>query len=118
MAKKLVLLIGIIVVVLLILPYCVVSFTDAWSGMGVMLLLLFLVNPAAAGGIGVVVGKDIKKLWWAPLAFAVVFVLCYWLVLSSVVLEFCMYAMAYWLIGSVVMLICALASGAKRPKSQ
>lgn len=118
MAKKLAVLIAALIAVLVILPYCVITFLGAWSGMGAMMLLLFLVNPAVSGGLGVIAGKDIKKLWWIPLAFAVLFMLCYWLVLFIVVLEFYVYAVAYWLLGSVVMLISAMAAGAKPPKTE
>ncbi len=91
--------------VLLALPFLSVTLAEAQSGMGFMLLLMFIANPITALVTGAVCGRKIKYFWWFPLAFSVLFLICYWLVLEEIILDLTIYACIYLLLGVLSLLI-------------
>ena len=72
--------------------------------MGSMILLFFVVNPITAAVINSMIGKDIRKLWWMPALFAIVFLLSYWLVLEEIIIDLIFYAVIYLIIGLIFMI--------------
>ena len=92
-------------VVLLILPLVFVNLAAPHEFMGIMILLFFVVNPIAVVNINAFVGKDIKKLWWFPLSFAIVFLLSYWLILEEIIWDLTIYAGAYIVMGFLAMVV-------------
>ncbi len=97
------------IVVLLILPFVFFNLAKPHEAMGVMMMFFFIINPIASAAIHTFIGKDIKKLCWFPVQFALVFLLSYWLVIEEIVLDLTIYAMVYMLVGVFAMTISWLA---------
>lgn len=97
------------IVVLLILPFVFYNLTKPHEAMGVMMMFFFVVNPITSATIHSFIGKDMKKLCWLPVLFALVFLLSYWLILKEIVLDLTIYAMMYMLVGFFAMAISWLA---------
>ena len=93
------------IIVLLILPLIFVNLSKPHEAMGIFIMFFFVINPIASVATNALIGKDIKKLWWLPIAFALVFLLSYWLILKEIVLDLTIYALAYMVIGFFVMII-------------
>ncbi len=93
------------VAVLLLLPFVAVNLTGAMNAMGTLIILLLAVNPAAAVIIGAVSGRAFKLLWWVPLAFSVLFLPFYWLILREIVPDLTIYACIYLGLGYASALI-------------
>ena len=103
--NKVVVTILIEIFVLLILPLIFVNLSKPHEAMGIFMIFFFVINPVASATTNMFVGKDIKKLWWFPILFALVFLLSYWIVLKEIVLDLTIYAIMYILIGYFVMAI-------------
>ena len=95
--------------VLLILPLIFVNLSEPHDAMGLFMIFFFVINPIASATTNAFVNKDIKKLWWFPILFALVFLLSYWIVLKEIVLDLTIYAFIYMLIGYFVMAISWIA---------
>ena len=96
-------------VVLLALPLIFVNLAKPHEAMGLMMTFFFAINPVASVIVSLFVGKDIKKLWWIPLSFAIVFLLSYWFVLSEIIWDLTIYAIIYALLGLLTMIILWIA---------
>ena len=103
--NKLIFSLSVMLAVLLVVPCGIVLFVDELSGMGLMLILMFLVNPMVSAFLGAWVCREAKKLWWIPLCFGILFMLCYWIALKSVIWDLYVYAVVYWVIGTAALLI-------------
>ena len=104
MKKKMIITFMIMLAVLFILPFIVVKAVEPHEFMGSMILLFFVVNPITAAVINSMIGKDIRKLWWMPALFAIVFLLSYWLVLEEIIIDLIFYAVIYLIIGLIFMI--------------
>ncbi|MBR5140247.1 MAG: hypothetical protein IKV16_04245 [Clostridia bacterium] len=87
---------------MLILPLISRAVESIYLSLGTYVILIFAVNPIASAAINLLVGKDIKTLWWFPILFNVIFLLSYWIVLEEVVWELGIY---YLIISILAMLI-------------
>ena len=103
--RKFSIIIATMIFVLLILPLTFINLAQPHEFMGVMILLFFVVNPIAAVIVSSMVGKDIKKLWWLPMMFCIIFLLSYWFVLKEIILDLIVYAIMYLIIGLIFMFI-------------
>jgi len=103
--KKLIVSFIIMLVILLILPFVFIKTAEPHEFMGIMMLLFFGINPITTAIINSMIGKDIKKIWWMPLLFSIVFLLSYWLVLKEVIFDLMIYAVIYLIIGLIFMFI-------------
>ena len=101
--NKLIFSLSVMITVLLVVPCCIVWFANVPSGMGAMLILMLFVNPAVSGFLGVWVCRATRQLWWIPLLFGILFMVCYWIALGSVIWDLYVYAIAYWVIGTAAM---------------
>lgn len=75
------------------------------TGMGVFFLLFFCVDPLFCGVCGAAAGRDIKRMWWLPMASAGLFVAGTWLFFEMGEPDFLRYAAVYLVIGTVSMLL-------------
>lgn len=91
--------------VLLILPLIFSNLANADAVMGLMMILFFAVNPISSICVNAFIGKDIKRLWWFPISFALLFLLSYWLVLKEILLDLTIYAVIYLLTGALAMAV-------------
>ena len=104
MKKKIIITFILMAAVLFILPFTFVKVAEPHEFMGTMILLFFVVNPITAAVIHSMIGTDIRKLWWMPGLFAVVFLLSYWLVLEEIIIDLTFYAVIYLVIGLIFMI--------------
>ena len=90
--------------VLFLLPFTIVKVAEPHEFMGIMIILFFIVNPIAAAVVNSMIGKVVRKFWWMPALFAIVFLLSYWLVLEEIIIDLMFYAVIYFIIGLIFML--------------
>ena len=103
--KKLSLMAGISLIVLFLIPFILTKLSKPHEFMGIMIFLFFIANPIASAVLNAMIGKDIKKLWWTPAAFAALFLVCYWIVLKEIIVDLSFYAMIYVIIGAISMVL-------------
>lgn len=103
--KKLSIIIIIMLSILFILPLIFINLLEPRDGMGVLIILFFIINPISIISINSIIGKDIKKLWWIPIIFSILFLLSYWLILNEIILELIIYAIIYLIIGIICIII-------------
>ncbi len=104
--KRLIKIIGIIVVTMLIIPIVAINTVKADAGMLVALMLFFVLNPIVSVAVGIFASRDIKFFWFAPILFAVLF----W-VFSCFAYEPAfpiVYSVIYFVISSISMLTATL----------
>ena len=97
--KKIFIFLIIMFIVLFILPFILINISKSHEFMGIMIMLFFVVNPITAAIINSMIGKDIRKMWWMPVLFSIVFLLAYWIVLKEIILDLMFYAVIYLIIG-------------------
>ena len=73
MKKKIISIFITMLIILLILPFVFIQSAKPHEFMGIMMLLFFGVNPITTAIINSMIGKDIKKMWWIPIIFCIVF---------------------------------------------
>ena len=103
--KKIIIAVTIMFLVLTIIPFIFINLSQPHEFMGVMMLLFFVVNPIATATINSMIGNDVKKLWWMPILFCIMFLLSYWLILKEIILDLTIYAIGYLVIGFIFMFI-------------
>ena len=103
--NKLIILSTVKLVVLLAIPLLFISLAKPHEVMGLMMLFFFVINPVTAVIVALFVGKDIKKLWWIPISFAIVFLLSYWFILREIIWDLTVYAIVYALLCFSTMVI-------------
>ncbi|MDE5910639.1 MAG: hypothetical protein K2H52_18235 [Lachnospiraceae bacterium] len=108
MKKNFILWLAVSVVVMLALPWIVVTFVKGDAGMAVCLLLFFAINPIYSVAIGVFSGKDMKHLWSLPIVSAALFLIGTWIFFDMGEMAFVLYAVVYLALGIVTMLISML----------
>lgn len=101
--KKVIFIIIAMLSILLFIPLIFVSLLKPQDGMGMMIIFFFLVNPISAIIINLMIGTDIKKLWYIPGLFSLIFLLSYWLVLKEIILDLIIYAIIYLILGLISM---------------
>ncbi len=91
-------------VITLALPGLAVAFAKSGSGMSVIWLMFFAINPIAAVAIGVFAGKNIPFTWFQPLLLTLLFLMGSWIFLDMREKDFFYYAIIYLLFGYASML--------------
>ena len=102
--KKIFIILTIMLCVLFILPFILINISKSHEFMGITMMLFFVVNPLTTAFINSMIGKDIKRMWWMPILFCIVFLLSYWLVLAEIILDLIFYAVIYIIIGIIFMI--------------
>ena len=88
--------------VMVFLPWLAMQLPQ--SGIDLMFICLFILNPLLAIVLGLMSGTDLRKLWWIPFMAALLFPLLLGIVLGQIVVELYVYAAAYLLVGVLAML--------------
>ena len=96
------------VIVMLLLPWCAVTFVPSDGGMLVSLLLLFAVNPISAVCIGIISGSNPRSLWLHPLLLSALFTVGAWKSLGITVPDRLSYAAVYLAVGYLALLLTIL----------
>ena len=88
--------------VMFFLPWAVNAFVKGDASIGLLLLLLYVVNPVYSAILGWFSGKDIRKMWFLPIFSTLLF-------LSGGIRnpELWIFAGAYLALGVLVMLLSA-----------
>lgn len=92
-------------VLMVLLPWLAVTVVSGEAGMAVCFLLFFAVNPIAAVAVGIFSGRSLRTAWFQPAALAVLFLAGVWLNFDMGEPAFLLYAAAYFLLGSLTMLL-------------
>ena len=103
--NKVFLLMALEFVTMFIMPLLTVNFVHYKSVFLCLILLLLAVYPIVSIIVGIIVGKDIRKLWYIPLINFLLFPRLHWIVFKSVELIFYMYSFGFLVITSVSALI-------------
>lgn len=93
---------------MLIFPAAVIIFSPDDFGMGLFLLLFFIVYPLISALLGGLAGSDIRRLWWMPIVLAAIFPLLFSIVVLQFVWDLYLYSVIYATVGIVFMLITSL----------
>ena len=102
--KKVFIILFALLIVMLILPLVSVRLVSSDAGMSLLIILFLILNPATIIILSIMVGKDIKKLWWTPLLSGIVFPICCSVVFEVLVVELLVYSGMYLGVGTVAML--------------
>jgi len=93
------------VIIMIILPWLVINFVNGDAGMAVCFLLFYAIYPLYSTIIGMIAGRNIKKLWPMPIFVALLFLIGTWCFFEFREIAFLIYAGIYLLIGIIVMLL-------------
>ena len=102
--KKIAIIVISMIIILAITPLIFIKLAQPHEFMGIMILLFFVVNPITSIFVNSMVGRDIKKLWWTPIMFCIIFLLSYWFILKEIILDLMVYAVIYIIIGIIFMI--------------
>ena len=85
--------------IMLLLPWCAVTFAEGVSGMAICFLLFFAVDPVAAICVGVFAGRKFKAAWFQPLLLSALYLVGTWVFFAMGEWAFLLYAAFYLLLG-------------------
>ena len=74
------------------------------SGMGLLFLEFFVVNPILLIALGIMSGTDIKRLWGVPIAVSLAFPLLFGVAIREFVFDLYFYSAIYIPISAIAML--------------
>lgn len=94
-----------IFVVMFGFPWAAVTFVPGDAGMAIMFVLLFGVNSMESLYVGIFSGMAVKQRWFLPLVNSVAFLLGVWTVFDWGNPDFQGYAVAYFALSVLTMLI-------------
>lgn len=96
---------GITIVIMFFLPFVVAKLASECAGMALCMMLFLVINPLYSIILGIISGKNIKKLWHFPIISVVAFLAGVWLFFGIQEPWFLVYATIYLCIGIISMLI-------------
>ncbi len=99
--------------IMLLLPWCAVTFAKGASGMAICILLFFAVDPMAAICVGVFAGRKLKAAWFQPFLLSALFLLGAWVFFDMGEQAFLFYAVVYLVLGYSAAAIAAILSKKK-----
>lgn len=91
--------------VMFLSQFLTVSFIGGNDGLGVTLLLFFVIYPVVSIVFGIISAKEFKKLWFIPVANGVFYLASVWTFLDLFEPAFILYAIVYIAIGLITSLI-------------
>lgn len=74
MKKRAIISVAISIVAMFLIPFLAVNFIYASDALGVLLLLMFVLNPIISIVIGIISGSD-KVMWYLPVINAIIFLI-------------------------------------------
>ncbi len=85
-----------------------VNYVGGNDGLGMILLLFFVVNPIVSIILGIISGKYFKKLFYIPLVNAIFYLASAWIFLEPLETDFILYAVVYAVIGIAAAFVTSL----------
>lgn len=108
MKKKYVIMLIISAAVMFGLPWLALTFGTVNMGLGLSLLLFFVVNTIYSITLGIYSGRNLREMWSLPVVSAVMYLLSAWALFEMGEIVFVIYAGIYLGLGVAAMLITAL----------
>lgn len=105
MKKSIILWLAVSAIIMLVLPWLAVTFVKGDAGMAVCFLLFYAINPIYSVIIGTYAGKDIKRLCSLPFISSILYLLGVWIFFDMGESAFIMYAIIYFILGILAMLV-------------
>lgn len=93
------------VVIMILIPWLVVTFINSDAAMAVSFLLFYAIYPLYATVIGMISGKNVRSMWSMPIIVALLFLIGTWIFFEFKEITFVYYALIYLAISVVVMLL-------------
>ncbi len=90
------------------------NFVGGNDGLGMILLLFFVVNPIVSIILGIISGKYFKKFFYIPLVNAIFYLASAWIFLEPLETDFILYAVVYAGIGIVASFVTSLVVSRKK----
>ena len=90
------------IVFMLLIPFLLIRFSPADVSMTACMVLFFAVYPILFILLGIVIGKDMKHLWWMPIVAAFVFPLLFSVAMGVIIFELYTYSGIYIFLGYAV----------------
>ena len=87
-----------------VLPSIFIIFGEDSGAMGFFMLDFFIFNPILAIALGFMAGTVFKRLWWIPIALAVLFPPLFAIAIRDFTLDLYFYSVIYLFLGFVAML--------------
>ncbi len=92
------------VVLLIVFPWLTVVFAGS-AGMAICFILFFAVNPLFSIVSGILASRNIRRMWFLPLAVAGLYIFGTWMLFDMGEMAFLLYGGVYLAIGIIVMLL-------------
>ena len=105
MKKSFILWLAVSAIIMLVLPWLAVTFVKGDAGMAVCFLLFYAINPIYSVIIGTFAGKNIKRLCSLPFISSILYLLGVLIFFDMGEIAFIMYAVIYFILGIVAMLV-------------
>lgn len=102
---KILLFFSLYIIFMLVLPFLVVKFAQVDDGMGITMLLFFLVYPIFSAWIGFLTGGEFKYFWWMPIFSFLAFPLLFSLSMGGMISELYIYSAIYFAISYAIAFI-------------
>ena len=83
------------IAVMLILPTLALRLNLDPCGMGLFIILFFIVNPLTVISLSIAAGTDLRRLWWIPLVASVAFAPLFWIAIWDVDFDLFVYSAIY-----------------------
>lgn len=91
--------------IMIVFPWLSVTFAKGDHGMAGCFILFYVLNPLYVIVSSIYAGKDMKELWMLPLMIALLFLLGTWMFFDHGEMAFVFYAVVYFVLGMLSMLI-------------
>lgn len=93
-----------LILFMMVLPLLAIKLFPDWTGIGLWFISFLTVNPILVVCLSIMAGTEFRKLWWIPLAVAVLFPLLFGIAISDFVWDLYAYSAIYLPVGVLAML--------------
>lgn len=113
MKKRAIILILVSAIIMFLSLFLTVNYVGGNDGLGAILLLFFMIYPAFSAVLGLLCGKQFKKLFFVPILNGIFFLTSAWIFLEAFEPAFLIGAVVYSAIGLAVSGVVALFKNKK-----
>jgi len=96
------------------LPWLIVTVVRSDAGMAACFLLFYAIDPVFAIAAGMFAGKDPRRLWFLPILTPLLFLAGTWLCFDPGEPAFVTYALMYLLLGGTTMFVFLIMTNGRR----
>lgn len=102
------------VILLVGLPWLIVTLVRSDAGMAACFLLFYAIDPVFAIAAGMFAGKDPRRLWFLPILVPLLFLIGTWLCFAPIDPTFFSYALMYLLLSGTTMFVFLIMTNGRR----